>query len=88
MWKNCVQWVLWENKKKASFYSLFHELDQASFEAYLEKNPDILDPTCGAFKTFSEKWYANIKKVYALDDEADYPKFLGGDLFHESSPQN
>ncbi len=50
------------------------------------KNPDILDPTCGAFKTFSEKWYANIKKVYALDDEADYPKFLGGDLFHESSP--
>ena len=50
------------------------------------KNPDILDPTCGAFKTFSEKWYANIKKVYALNNEADYPKFLGGDLFHESSP--
>ena len=50
------------------------------------KNPDILDPTCGAFKTFSEKWYANIKKVYALNNAADYPKFLGGDLFHESSP--
>lgn len=50
------------------------------------KNPDILDPTCGAFKTFSEKWYDNIKKVYALNNEADYPKFLGGDLFHESSP--
>ena len=50
------------------------------------KNPDILDPTCGAFKTFSEKWYANIKKVYNLTSEADYPKYLGGDLFHESSP--
>ena len=50
------------------------------------KNPDILDPTCGAFQTFSEKWYANIKKVYALNHAADYPKFLGGDLFHESAP--
>ena len=32
-----------ENEKRAGFFSLFHELDQISFEAYLDKNPHILD---------------------------------------------
>ncbi len=32
-----------ENAKRTSFYSLFHELDPDSFEAYLDKNPQILD---------------------------------------------
>ena len=32
-----------ELDKRKSFFSLFHELDQDSFDAYLEKNPHILD---------------------------------------------
>lgn len=32
-----------EEAAKASFYSLYHELDQESFEAYLEENPEVLD---------------------------------------------
>lgn len=32
-----------EEAAKASFFSLYHELDQESFERYLEKNPHILD---------------------------------------------
>ena len=32
-----------EEAQKSSFYSLFHELDQATFEAYLSKNPGVLD---------------------------------------------
>ena len=32
-----------EEAQKSSFYSLFHELDQATFEAYLNKNPGVLD---------------------------------------------
>lgn len=51
-----------------------------------QKNPDLLDPTCEAFKMFSDTWNANLKTVYGMTDAADYPKFLGGDLFHESSP--
>ena len=32
-----------EEAAKASFYSLYHELDQESFEAYLEEHPEVLD---------------------------------------------
>ncbi len=31
-----------EKAEKAAFYELYHELDQDTFEAYLEKHPDIL----------------------------------------------
>ena len=50
-----------------------------------QKSPDVLDPTCPAFKEFSEAWNRNLIKVYDLTSET-YPKFLGGDLFHESHP--
>ena len=32
-----------EKSAQEEFYSLFYELDQASFEAYLEEHPDVLD---------------------------------------------
>ncbi len=32
-----------EEAAKASFYSLFHELDVESFEKYLDKHPEVLD---------------------------------------------
>ena len=32
-----------EEADRLSFYSLFHELDQESFEAYLDKHPEALD---------------------------------------------
>ena len=32
-----------EEAAKANFYNLFHELDEESFEAYLNKHPDVLD---------------------------------------------
>lgn len=51
-----------------------------------QKNPDLIDPTCAAFKAFSDTWNANLKRVYGMTDAADYPKYLGGDLFHESAP--
>ncbi len=50
-----------------------------------QKNPDLIDPTCLGFKKFSEVWNANLKKVYQFPEE-NPPKFLGGDLFHESNP--
>ncbi len=50
------------------------------------KSPDVLDPNCEAFKRFSAAWHKNLKAVYGLTNEKDYPKFLGGDLFHESAP--
>ncbi len=50
------------------------------------KSPDILDPTCEAFREFTKVWHRNLKKVYGLTKPQDYPKYLGGDLFHESAP--
>lgn len=32
-----------EQAQKASFYQLFHELDQSSFEDYLTRHPEVLD---------------------------------------------
>lgn len=32
-----------EMAAKTSFYSLYHELDKESFEAYIEKHPEVLD---------------------------------------------
>ncbi len=51
-----------------------------------QKNPDLIDPTCAVFEDFSDVWNKNLKTVYGMTDEKDYPKYLGGDLFHESSP--
>lgn len=51
-----------------------------------QKSPDLLDPTCAAFKDFSDAWNRNLKSVYGLTDPADFPKYLAGDLFHESAP--
>ena len=56
------------------------------------KNPDLIDPTSKAFKVFSDAWNDALKAVYALKSEPNageydyYPKYLGGDLFHESTP--
>ncbi len=50
-----------------------------------QKNPDLLDPTSKAFAVFSKAWNKNLAKVYGFT-ENNPPKFLGGDLFHESSP--
>ncbi len=50
-----------------------------------QKNPDLLDPTSPAFAVFSAAWNKNLKTVYGFT-EANPPKFLGGDLFHESAP--
>ena len=50
-----------------------------------QKSPDVLDPTSPAFKRFSEAWNKNLIKVYDLTP-AEYPKYLGGDLFQESHP--
>lgn len=50
------------------------------------KSPDLLDPTCAAFRTFSAAWNRNLKRVYGLNDPKDHPKYLGGDLFHEAAP--
>lgn len=50
------------------------------------KSPDLLDPTCAAFRTFSAAWNRNLKLVYGMTKAEDYPKYLGGDLFHEAAP--
>ncbi len=50
-----------------------------------QRNPDLLDPTSKAFAVFSKAWNKNLAKVYGFTS-ANPPKYLGGDLFHESSP--
>ncbi len=51
-----------------------------------QKNPDLLDPTSKAFAVFSAAWNKNLKAVYGFGETTPMPKYLGGDLFHESAP--
>ncbi len=50
------------------------------------KSPDLLDPTCKAFEVFSAAWNKNLATVYGFGTTTPNPKYLGGDLFHESDP--
>ena len=43
------------------------------------ERPTVLAPTDPAFARVAEIWYANLKKVYGVDNV----DFLAGDLFHE-----
>jgi len=58
-----------EEAQKSSFYSLFHELDQATFEAYLSKNPGVLD----------NGWDQLQINEAGLDDEGTSIETINGD---------
>jgi len=58
-----------EEAQKSSFYSLFHELDQTTFEAYLSKNPGVLD----------NGWDQLQINEAGLDDEGTSIETINGD---------